>query len=47
MSQQSSNVPKGPESNEPEKKGLISRAFHYVASKIQERAAPEIPVEDR
>ena len=27
--------------------GIFSRALHYMQDKIQERAAPEIPVEDR
>ena len=31
----------------PEHKGIINRAFTFVKSKIQERAAPEIPYEDR
>ena len=32
---------------EEPKKGLIRRAFRYVTSSIQERAAPEIPMQDK
>jgi hypothetical protein len=31
----------------PKKGGVIRRAFRYVAHAIQERAAPEIPMQDK
>lgn len=33
--------------NEGKKKGMFSRAFTFMREKLQERAAPAIPEEDR